>query len=229
MKSKYLNKIPLIALVCASYAVAGEFNWPGDDSLLVPDRENAPVLVTEGPGVRSANSLRFDNETNEGGKEGAQFLRLSPLPLVNASNELTIACFAHPERRKANENIIASKSDNHNDWNGYRLFKVWDKWGLEIGDGGTGERIYSDGKLTMNTWQHLAVVIRDRVITFYQDGIPVGKRPLKVESVAIPSDVIIGAAPNGYLPFQGMITGIYLSDKALDENGILDLIRSVTE
>ena len=232
MKSKYLSKIVLVLLVCVSHAIAGEFRWPGDASLVLPGRENDPVLVSTGPGVRQVNSLRFDNEANEGGREGAasaRFLRLSLSQLAPLSEEATIAAFVHPDRKKGNDDFIASKSDSRSDWNGYRLFKVWEKWGLEIGDGASGAKIYSGDKLTIKAWQHLAVVIKGGVVTFYRDGVAVKEERLPVNSVMLPDTVALGAGPQGYLPFHGLMTGVYISDKALDGEGVLNLMRSVTE
>lgn len=232
MKSKCLSKIAVVLLACASHAIAGEFRWAGENSLFVAGKPNAPVLVDEGPGVRKTGSLLFENEGNPGGKAGAaaaKLVRVTSLPLENMSSELTIACFVKPGRKKANEDLIASKSDSRTDWEGYRLFKVWDSWGVEVGNGVTGSKIYAKDKLTLGAWQHLAVVIKDGAVTFYRDGLLVSDGRLEIQSVAIPSSVGIGAGPRGYLPFHGLITGIYLSDKALDEEGIVNHMRSVTE
>lgn len=232
MKSKYLSKISLFVLVCASHAFAGEFRWSGDESLVLTGGRNDPALVEKGPGTRKVKSLQLDNAANEGGQAGtaaAKFVRLSALPLAPTSTELTIGCFVHPDRRKANEDIITSKSDGRNDWAGYRLFKVWDRWGLEIGDGAAGAKLYSGDKLIIGAWQHLAVVVKGAVVTFYRDGLAVGEGRLEIKSVMLPDTAAIGAGPRGYLPFHGMITGVYISDRALDEEGISGLMRSVTE
>ncbi len=226
MRLKFFNSFLLLFLFLRVEVFANAFIWEGNDPSLLTGVPSDPQLATEKPGVRPLASLRFGGK---GAGESVRYLRVTSLALVESSDELTFACFVLPERRKVNEDMLASKRDHPDDINGFRLFRVWDRWGVELGNGVESRKIFASSKLIHNEWQHLAVTVKaDRVI-FYHDGEIAGEQEVMIGNITLPDHLMIGCGVNRSNPFVGWITGIYISDNSLDFAALHPLIRNLTE
>lgn len=217
--------LSLLTAIGSARAEDPLFEWFGGELADAP-AENAPAIV---PGdLGKLQELEFTVANPGDNPSSGQNVSI-PFP-AGTYAELTVACYIKPERGQAHEDIIGNKWDT--DTGGFRLQKVWGRWGLDIANGNESAKEFAEStqdNLVMNQWQHIAATFKEGEVKLYKDGILVDTRVSPIKEIVFRSDSIRigsgnGANPSLYNAFQGRLTGIYIGLTALDESEIHKLM-----
>ncbi len=226
MNKNILSVLGILLLTgAASLQADPVFEWFGGE-VAEAAPEDTPAIV---PGnLGKLQEMEFTVKETGPALSSGHYLTV-PFP-AEVHKELTVACYIKPERREMNEDIIGSKWDG--DTVGFRLQKVWDRWGIDIADGSTSAKEFAESpqdNLIMNEWQHIAATFKEGEVKLYKDGVLVDTRTSPVKEIAVRTNSIRigaghGANPSLYYAFKGRLTGIYIGTTVLDESEIHKLM-----
>ncbi|KKU31339.1 MAG: FG-GAP repeat protein [Candidatus Amesbacteria bacterium GW2011_GWC1_46_24] len=91
-------------------------------------------------------------------------------------------------------------------------------------NGTTSTLIANNGGVPLDQWVHIAAVYDGVTMKLYQDGAEVGSTNKTGTVSNSTNDVLIGANPNNYSVFDGVVDEVHLFEEALTQNQIQSLM-----